>query len=158
CVGFFVNALPMRTELGGDPSFADVLGRVKETSLGAYAHQEVPFEKLLEELQPERDLRRAPLFQVMFDLQNVPEPEVSNGDVRAQVLEAELGIAKYELTLTLARTPDGLAGALEYNTDLFEVASAHRIAEQYVRLLEQVVEQPEQKMSALRLLDEREEA
>src|ERR1019366_4637102 len=156
-VGLFVNALPMRGDLSGNPTFVEVMRRVREMALGAYAHQQLPFEKLVKELRPPRDMRRPPLFQVMFDMQNAPMPVAQSGGLRVSSVEAPLGIAKYELTLSL--TPSGrmLGGTLEYNTELFESVRAEQMVEQYVRILEQIVQAPEASIASLRLLSAEQE-
>ncbi|HKG78816.1 MAG TPA: condensation domain-containing protein, partial [Pyrinomonadaceae bacterium] len=119
-IGFFVNTLVLRTDLSGGPSFRELLGRVRETALGAYAHQDVPFEKLVEELQPERDLSRSPLFQVMFALQNAPQESLRLEGLTLSRVRVETEIAKFDLLLNMEDTEQGIKGALEYNTDLFE--------------------------------------
>ena len=153
-VGFFVNTLVLRTDLGGQPSFRELLGRVREVTLGAYAHQDLPFERLVEELQPARDLARSPLFQVMFVLQNAPMPSFETERLRMAPLEWEGGIAKFDLTLSMQETPHGLRGVLEYNTDLFEAATVERMAGHFRRLLEGVVEDPDRRLAELPLLTE----
>ncbi|MCP4659021.1 MAG: non-ribosomal peptide synthetase, partial [bacterium] len=119
-IGFFVNTLLLRTHLGGDPSFAELLDRVRELTLGAYAHQDLPFEKLVEELQPQRDLSRQPLFQVMFVLQNTPGPALRLPRLEVQPIRVDNGTAKFDLTLSLDEDESGLTGTVEYRTDLFD--------------------------------------
>ncbi|MFL5386105.1 MAG: condensation domain-containing protein, partial [Longimicrobiaceae bacterium] len=163
-IGFFVNTLVLRTDLAGDPSFRETLGQVREATLGAYEHQEVPFEKLVAELQPERSLSHSPLFQVMFTLQDagggggalrgggggaLPGLSVSG-------VGAELASAKFDLSLELAATPQGLRGALNYSTDLFERGTALRMLGHLARVLEQVAARPEARLSELELLGEAE--
>ncbi|MFY0568156.1 non-ribosomal peptide synthase/polyketide synthase [Archangium lansingense] len=151
-IGFFVNTLVLRTRLDGNPTFRQLLARVRETALGAYAHQDVPFEKLVEELQPERDLSRTPLFQVMFTLQNTPRQELSLPGLTLRSLDATHQIAKFELSLTFSEAPDGLAAHLEYDTDLFSKATASRILEHLRVLLEGIIAGPDQRLSELPLL------
>ncbi len=153
-IGFFVNTLVLRTDLAGDPSFRELLGRVREVTLGAYAHQEVPFEKLVEALQPERDLSRSPLFQVMFALQNVPTLAVELPELKVVPLEPELPSARFDLTLTLLEEDGGLAGALEYNTRLFGAGTVRRMEEHLRNLLEVVLAEPGKKLSEVSLLSE----
>ncbi|HEX2570779.1 MAG TPA: amino acid adenylation domain-containing protein, partial [Polyangia bacterium] len=153
-VGFFVNTLVLRTDLGGAPSFRALVARVREVTLGAYAHQDVPFERLVEELQPARDLARSPLFQVMFVLQNLPLPAFEPAGLRGTPLEWDGGIAKFDLTLSMQETPVGLRGALEYNTDLFEAATVERMAGHLRRLLEGIVQDPDRRIAELPLLTE----
>jgi amino acid adenylation domain-containing protein len=153
-IGFFVNTLVLRTELDGDPSFREVLTRVRAATLGAYEHGELPFEKLVAELQPERSLGHSPLFQVMFALQNA---DVSGGDLpglRMEGVEADLRTTKFDLELHLAAHPGGLGGALTYATDLFEAGTVQRMAGHLARVLEQVAADPELRLSALALVDE----
>src|SRR5205814_2303115 len=115
-IGCFVNTLVLRTDLSGNPSFREVLGRVREVCLGAYAHQDLPFEKLVEELQPQRDLSYTPLFQVMFALQNAPREALQLSGLTLSSLEVENQTAKFDLTLFIWEEGEGLSGALEYNT------------------------------------------
>jgi non-ribosomal peptide synthetase component F len=109
-IGFFVNTLVLRTDLSGDPSFREVLRRVREVTLGAYAHQEVPFEKLVAELQPERSLSHSPLFQVMFELQKAGGGGGALPGLSVRGVEAEHASAQFDLSLELAATPQGLRG------------------------------------------------
>ncbi|WP_437667767.1 amino acid adenylation domain-containing protein [Sorangium sp. So ce1182] len=155
-IGFFVNTLVLRTDLSRQPTVRELLGRVREVTLGAYAHQEVPFEKLVEELSPARDLSRTPLFQVMFVLQNAPMPALVLGDVKLAAVETEQTTAKFELTLALQETEEGLRGALEYNTDLFDAATIERMAGHYRTLLEGLAAEPSRRVSELPLLTEAE--
>jgi aspartate racemase len=151
-IGFFVNTLVLRTDLSGEPSFHQLLGRVREVALEAYSHQELPFEKLVEELQPERDLSRNPLFQVMFVLQNAPGRELELAGLEVSPLEVETGTAKFDLTLSLTDREEGLAGVLEYSADLWERETVERLAGHYRRLLEGVVADGEERISRLPLL------
>ncbi|WP_095988189.1 non-ribosomal peptide synthase/polyketide synthase [Cystobacter fuscus] len=156
-VGIFVNTLVLRTSLSGDPSFRELLGRVREATLGAYAHQDVPFERLVEELRPERDLAHSPLFQVMLAFQQDPLSELQMQGLSLRTLDVETGTAKFELTLSLAETAEGFGGTLEYNTDLFDAGTAARLVEHLGTLLEAAVAAPERRLSTLPLLtaDER---
>jgi amino acid adenylation domain-containing protein len=162
-IGFFVNTLPLRTSLAGDPSFRALLGRVRETTFGAYAHQDLPFERLVEELQPERSLSHAPVYQVMMVLQNTPEgPSEGFAGLEPAGLEGggEFGVARVDLTLGLMEGPGGsLVGSLEYATDLFERATAERILRHFETLLRSVIQSPEAPVSSLAMLtpDERAE-
>ncbi|KYG06012.1 hypothetical protein BE21_37340, partial [Sorangium cellulosum] len=158
-IGFFVNTLVLRTDLSGDPAFVELLGRVREVTLGAYAHQDLPFERLVEELAPERDLSRSPLFQVMLVLQNAPLPEASLGGVKLLPLYVQGTTAKRDLTLSLQETESGLVGELEYATDLFDAATIARMAGHFRTLLGSVAEAPGRRISELSLLspDERHE-
>ncbi|HEX5874648.1 MAG TPA: condensation domain-containing protein, partial [Pyrinomonadaceae bacterium] len=152
-IGFFVNALVLRTKVDGDATVRQMIGRVREVCLGAYAHQDVPFEQLVEELQPERDLGRQPLFQVMFILQNLPqEISVSTG-LAIKPVEVESTTAKFDLSFFWAEA-ESLMGTIEYNTDLFDRSTIVRMLGHFERLLEAAVANPDQKLSELPLLGE----
>jgi amino acid adenylation domain-containing protein len=156
-IGFFVNILVLRTDLSGDPGFRELLGRVRAVTLGAYEHQDAPFEKLLEALKPPRDLSRNPLFQVLFVLHNTPQQALELPSLSAHALEIDAGTSRFDLTLEFWQTPEGLRGRFEYSTDLFEPATIARMAGHFQTLLEGVVADPEQRLSRLPLLtaDER---
>jgi len=151
-IGFFVNTLVLRTELSGNPTFRELVQRVKETALGAYAHQDVPFEKLVEELAPERNLSVTPLFQVMFAMQNTPSPEIRLKDLQLSLLETERETAKFDITLVMWETAEGLEGSLEYNTDLYEGATMQRLLRHFQTLLEGVAADPSARIADLPLL------
>ncbi|HEX8351420.1 MAG TPA: condensation domain-containing protein, partial [Pyrinomonadaceae bacterium] len=151
-IGFFVNMLVLRADLTGDPSFRDLLRRVRETTLDAYAHQDVPFEKLVEELQPERDLSRNPLFQVVFVLQNTPMPALELPGLTLEPVELHNPVAKFDLILSLREQGGGLDGTFMYSADLFDDATVARMAEHFTTLLAGVVADPDQSLSRLRLL------
>jgi amino acid adenylation domain-containing protein len=157
-IGFFVNSMVLRTDLSGDPSFRGVLGRVREATLGAYEHQEVPFERLVAELQPERSLSHSPLFQVMFTLQNDVDRGGALPGLEVSGIEEELASAKFDLSLVLTATAQGLRGGLNYSTDLFERGTADRMLGQLVRVLEQVAADADVRLSRLELLGEAERA
>ncbi|HEV2852358.1 MAG TPA: non-ribosomal peptide synthase/polyketide synthase [Thermoanaerobaculia bacterium] len=154
-IGFFTNTLVLRTHLGGDPTFAELLGRTRETTLGAYDHQDVPFERLVEELAPPRDLRYTPLFQVMLSFQNALAPLELPG-LRLELLEVDHGTAKLDLTLALREEGQGLAARLEYDRGLFDAATAERIAGHFRNLLEEAVADPGRGVWDLPLFDEAE--
>ncbi|MBD0328231.1 MAG: non-ribosomal peptide synthetase, partial [Pyrinomonadaceae bacterium] len=155
-IGFFVNTLVLRTDFSGEPSFREVLRRVREVCLGAYAHQDVPFEKLVEELRPQRDLSRTPLFQVFFNLLNFSDndlelPELTtgnNGDYEVT--------AKFDLTLYAGERDRCIQLVLVYSTDLFERTTIRRMLGHFQVLLESIVAQPERHVSTLPLLTEAE--
>src|SRR4028119_1622371 len=151
-IGFFVNTLALRTYLSGNPSFQELLGRVREVALGAYAHQDLPFEKLVEELQPERDRSRTPLFQVMFVLQNTPTSALELPGLTVNSLNIDSGTAKFDLTVFIMETAQGLRASLEYNTDLFNAATITRMLGNFQTLLEGIVANPQQRLSDLPLL------
>ncbi|HEX2202009.1 MAG TPA: amino acid adenylation domain-containing protein [Longimicrobium sp.] len=156
-IGFFVNTLPLRTDLSGDPTFIEVLKRVRETTLDAYAHQDVPFERLVDALKVERSLSRHPVFQVSFTVQSVPltSPPIAGLDV--VVREGEPETTKFDLTVGLVHTPEGVFCGIDYATDLFEEYTIRRMAEHFRVLLEGIVHGPTLKLSELpRLLDETE--
>ncbi|HEX8695142.1 MAG TPA: non-ribosomal peptide synthase/polyketide synthase, partial [Longimicrobium sp.] len=155
-IGFFVNILVLRTDLSGDPSFREVLRRVREVTLGAYENQEVPFEKLVTELQPERSLSHSPLFQVMFTLQNARDPVGGLPGLEVGGLGAAMGIAKFDLFLSVDATPQGLRGGLNYSTDLFERGTVERMIGHLERVLGQVAGDPARTLSRLELLGEAE--
>src|SRR5581483_1448222 len=155
-IGFFVNTLVVRTDLSGDPTFHELLARVREVTLGAYAHQDMPFEKLVEVLRPARDLSHTPLFQVAFVLQNAPFPSLDMGDLRVDLLETHHGTSNFDLSLTMMEDKYGLRGTVEYNTDLFDAARIVRLVEHFHMLLEGIVADPYQRLSAIPLLTEAE--
>ncbi|WP_026785829.1 non-ribosomal peptide synthetase [Planktothrix rubescens] len=153
-IGFFVNTLVLRTDLSGDPSFNELLIRVREMAMDAYTHQDLPFEMLVEVLQPERDLSHAPLFQVDFLLQNEPLSQLELIGLTNRPLLTENATAKFDLTLGMENTNTGLRGVWEYNTDLFERSTIERLAGNFVTLLEAIVANPQQQISQLTLLTE----
>ncbi|WP_419183617.1 non-ribosomal peptide synthase/polyketide synthase [Scytonema hofmannii] len=156
-IGFFVNTLVFRTDLSGNPSFNELLLRIRSMALSAYAHQDLPFEMLVEALQPERDLSHTPLFQVMFVLQNAPTSVVELTGLTVSSLPIETTTAKFDLTLSMENTPTGLVGAWEYNTDLFDRLTIERIAKHFMTLLEAIVTNPGERISQLPLLTESEQ-
>ena len=153
-IGFFVNTLVLRTDLSGDPTFRDLVERVKDVALGAYAHQDLPFERLVEELQPERSLSHTPLFQVMFVLQNVPLADPDLADLRLEPLDVDNGTAKFDLWFSLFEFPDGLGGTIEYNTELFDGDTIGRLSDHYGQLLQGALAAPERRLSELPLVSE----
>ena len=155
-IGFFVNTLVMRTDLGGDPTFKQLLRRVREVTLGAYAHQDIPFEKVVEELHPDRDLSRSPLFQIMFAYQNAPE-ERRVYRVKVSGMGVENATAKFDLTLSMADTGEGIVAVMVYNTDLYEAASIERMLRHLERLIASGVAEPEKRISEFSMLSEQEE-
>ena len=152
-IGLFLNTLVLRTDLSGDPTFAETLARVRETVLAAQSHQELPFEKLVQELQPERSLAHSPLFQVMFVLQNVvASEEAALPGLSSTVLQADRGTALFDLTLSLSDNPHAVHGRLEYATHLFERATMERLAGHFETLLAAAAENPRRRLSELPLL------
>ncbi|HSK77358.1 MAG TPA: amino acid adenylation domain-containing protein, partial [Thermoanaerobaculia bacterium] len=156
-IGLFVNTLVLRADLSGSVDFVELLGRVRETTLSAYAHQEVPFERLVEELAPERDLSRPPLVQVLFALQNAPSGPLELPGLALAASPVETGTAKFELGCTLAETEQGLEGTLGYSRDLFEEATIERWAGHLVRLLAGAAADPRRRLPELPLLSEAEQ-
>ncbi|HYH79663.1 MAG TPA: amino acid adenylation domain-containing protein, partial [Longimicrobium sp.] len=157
-IGFFVNTLVIRTGLHGDPTFRDVLARVREAVLEAQAHQDVPFERLVDELEVERSLSHTPLFQVVFTLQQASRGEGDGGGLRLgaaeiDALATDSGTAKFDLTLGMSDFGDELAGSIAYRTELFDAATVRRMAGHLVRLLEEAAADPDIRVSALELMD-----
>jgi amino acid adenylation domain-containing protein len=155
-IGFFVNTLVLRTDLSGDPTFSELLGRVREVTLGAYAHQDLPFEKLVEELQPARDTSRTPLFQVMFSLQNAPMPPMKMGGVEISLSDDATTVSPFDLSFDVTERRDGLLCGLEYNTDLFDGATVRRMLKHFAVLLDAAVAEPTTRVSVLPLLTDEE--
>jgi amino acid adenylation domain-containing protein len=155
-IGFFVNALALRTRLSSNPGFRELLGRVRETALSAYAHQDLPFEKLVEELQPERHLTYTPLFHVWFVLQNAPLPPLELPSVTMSPIEVDDGTSKFDLVISLFETDGGLRATWIYNSDLFEPPTIARLAKQYETLLGQIVAHPEARLTELEIESEAE--
>ncbi|GHO70203.1 hypothetical protein KSC_090950 [Ktedonobacter sp. SOSP1-52] len=153
-IGFFVNTLVLRSDLSGNPAFIELLARVRAMALGAYAHQEVPFEQVVEALQPQRDLSRSPLFQVLFELKNREEDEELSGsaELQAENVALEQHSAKFELSVIVTESPEGLQITLEYSTDLFATSTIQRLLAHWQVLLEGIVATPEQPLSSLPLL------
>jgi amino acid adenylation domain-containing protein len=151
-IGFFVNMLALRTDLSGGPTFPQYLQQVREITLEAFLHQDLPFELLVEALQPQRNLSYTPIFQVVFSLQNAPVSEMSLRGLTLGFPEIEETAAKYDLLLDMREIGSGFTGALEYNTDLFDAATAHRIATHYQQLLKSIASTPSQRISEMALL------
>lgn len=150
-IGFFVNTLVLRTYLGGNPSFKELLGRVRQVALGAYTHQDLPFEYLVEALQPQRDVSYTPLFQVSFTLRNAPQiPEIPG--LELSPLRVESLASQFDLSLAIEITESGLIASFEYNTDLFEAATITRMLGHFQNLLEGIVANPEQRLEELPIL------
>ncbi|WP_149988572.1 non-ribosomal peptide synthetase, partial [Microcystis aeruginosa] len=151
-IGFFVNTLVMQTDCSENPSFQELLMRVREMSLGAYAHQDLPFEMLVEALQTERNLSHTPLFQVMFVLQNTALSEIELTGLTIDSFPLEVEIAKFDLTLSMQNTETGLMGVWEYNTDLFNSETIERMNGHFLTLLEGIITNPSERVSQLPLL------
>jgi amino acid adenylation domain-containing protein len=151
-IGFFVNTLVLRTDLGGNPSFEQLLNRVREVALQGYTHQDLPFEQLVEALQPTRDLSYTPLFQVMFALDDAGVPSMELLDLAVSSYSVESVTAKFDLTLSMENTADGLVAEWEYNSDLFDETTIVRMAAHFQTLLEGIVANSKQAISELPLL------
>jgi amino acid adenylation domain-containing protein len=155
-IGFFVNTLVMRTDLSGDPDFPELLRRVREVCLGAYAHQDLPFERLVEELHLERDLSRNPLFQVMFVLQNTRLEKLELQGLTLNPIEVDSGTTHFDLTLHIADTGPELIATVAYNTDLFDFATIARMLRHFEIVLQTVCTSPGGHLSELQLLTDAE--
>ena len=155
-IGFFVNNVVLRTDLSGDPTFAELLTRVRETTRSAYANQNVSFDQLVESLHPERSLSRTPIVQVMFSLQNVPLPELNLPELKAELAHIDLGVAATDLAILIWPEGDGYRCDIDYNTDLFDEATVEQIKQHFLRVLEEVIADPARKISTLPLLSETE--
>ncbi|HEX6291081.1 MAG TPA: amino acid adenylation domain-containing protein [Herpetosiphonaceae bacterium] len=151
-IGLFANTLVLRGDLSGNPTFQALLARVRETTLSGFAHQDLPFEQIVEAFQPDRDLSRNPLFQVMFVLQNTPAPQVDLPDLSVRLIDVDSGTAKFDLWLSIHESGSELLGALEYNTDLFERGSIQRLVGHFETLLAAVVAAPDTRLADLPLL------
>jgi len=151
-IGMFVNTLVLRTNLSEEPSWRELLTRVREAALGAYAHQELPFELLVKETQPARNLARPPIFQVMFDYQNAPMPALVLPGLDIAGFEIDSGTAKYDLTVELAEVGDTVRGWFEYNSDLFDKPTIERMAGHFRTLLEGIASNPDQRVADLPML------
>ncbi len=151
-MGFFVNTLVLRTTFEENPNFKSLLAQVRETTLQAYEHQDVPFEQVVEALQPQRSLSHSPLFQVMFVWQNAPQSKVELPGVTLTQLNTESTIAKFDLTLSMSETDQGLLGSWEYNTDLFDGSTIERMATHFQNLCSAMVENPQVSVDEIPLL------
>ncbi|MBE4753785.1 AMP-binding protein, partial [Corallococcus sp. ZKHCc1 1396] len=155
-IGFFINQLVMRGDLSGDPTFRELLGRTRQVALGAYAHQDVPFEELVRVTNPERSLAHAPIFQVKLVLQNTPTTELRVPGLIFRGAEIDTGASKFDLTLSINETPEGLVCISNYSTDLYEAGTLARLMEHLQVLMEAAVAAPDTRLSALPLLTESE--
>jgi amino acid adenylation domain-containing protein/non-ribosomal peptide synthase protein (TIGR01720 family) len=156
-VGFFVNTLALRVDLEGEPTFLELLDRVRKTTLDAYADQDVPFEKLVEAISPERSLNRQPIVQAMFVLQNAPFSPPALDGLSVDLLDLDSITAKFDLTLSMQETADGLSALFEYSSELFDRDRIERMAEHFGVILRAIVDQPKQRLRELGILSEAEE-
>ncbi|NQY62740.1 MAG: non-ribosomal peptide synthase/polyketide synthase, partial [Alteromonadaceae bacterium] len=154
-IGFFVNSLVLRSDLSGNPSFTELIAQSKEMLLGAYAHQQVSFEQIVEKLQPERSLRHSPLFQVMLILQNNETGELDLSGLSLESVGQSGTVAKYDLTLTVIENEEGLVLVWEYNTDLFAADTIEQMGQCFEHLLSVLVKKPDDKVLSASLLDEK---
>ena len=155
-VGFFVNLLVLRSDLSGNPTFRAVLARVRETAMGAFAHQDVPFDKLVEELQPKRHRSRTPLFQLLFVMENVPEATLRLPGLTMTPMPNQGNTARFDLALFVREQEDGIVAKWTYKTDLFDRSTIHRLANQYRALLESIAAAPDTRLNDLTLQTEEE--
>ncbi|MBI5094511.1 MAG: amino acid adenylation domain-containing protein [Candidatus Hydrogenedentes bacterium] len=155
-IGFFVNTLVLRTDLSGNPTFRETISRVREVTLDAYEHQEVPFEKLVEELQPERSASHSPFFQSVFVLHNLPKLREQFSELTMERLDIHTAVAKFDLTLAMEDSPSGIAGHIEYNTDLFDRSTMARMAGHFVCILDHVTANPDVRLWEIPLLTDSE--
>lgn len=156
-IGFFVNTLALRVDLSGRQTIRELLALVRQGCLGAYTHQDVPFEKVVEVLQPVRDVSYSPIFQVMFELQNAPVSELNIPGLHIKNVDVESLTAKFDLTLTLSETDQGLTASMEYNTDLFSADRVMRMLHHYALILQDMAARPDASIEELRLLSSDEE-
>jgi amino acid adenylation domain-containing protein len=157
-IGFFVNLLPVRTRPSAKLTFREYLQQVKEVTLGAYDHQDLPFDRLVMELQPERTLNRAPLFQTLFVMQNAPVPQTKLDRLELSQMDVDEGVAKFDLAVFMEEKDERLIGKWNYSTDIFAAGTIERLADQFSTLLESIVANPEAKLDELELRSEAETA
>ncbi len=155
-IGSLANTLVLRTGLAGNPTLREVLGRVREVTLSAHAHADLPFEKLVEELEPERNLSRSPMFQMMFQMRNIPEKQPQLPGLKIGDFEIAIGVSSFDLSLEVAEPFQGLSCKFAYNTDLFESATMARMLAHFRTLLEGIVADPDRPVADLPLLSEAE--
>ncbi|TKH92117.1 condensation domain-containing protein, partial [Bacillus cereus] len=156
-IGFFVNTLVIRTPINGNMKFRELLANIREESLESYSHQDFPFEKLVEVLQPNRDMSTSPIFQVMFVLQNASMKNLEMSGIKIEQLEIHSGTSKFDLTLSMMEEETILSGSIEYNTELFNQDTIEKMIEHFTLLLEGIVENPNQCLSELPLLTDHEQ-
>ncbi|MGI8503349.1 MAG: condensation domain-containing protein [Hassallia sp.] len=151
-IGFFVNLLVLRTDLSGNPTFRELLQRVREVALSAYAHQDLPFEKLVAELRPERSLSQTPLFQVLFVMQNAPMPTLEVSGLTLSPWEIENETAKFDLAVFIAEAEHQIVGSWKYNADVFDAATITKMSNHFETLLDSIVKQPDARLNTLEML------
>lgn len=155
-IGFFVNTLALRTDLSGNPTFRDLVRRVRDVAAQAFSHQDLPFDQLVDELQPERDLSRNPLFQVNFALQNAPREKIELADLTFEVMDIDNDTSLFDLSLDIREQAGGLEGFIEYSTDLFDGATIHNLLRHFQALVQSIANGPDQRLFDLSLADEEE--
>lgn len=153
-IGVFINTIVLRTNLEGDPGFRELLNRIKDNSLNAYEHQDLPFEKLVEELKPKRGLSRTPVFQAVFNLQNSPMPKLEIPDLKIIPLEINRGVSQFDLTLMMIKSGGQYNCTVEYNSDLFASETIKRMFHSFQLLLEHALTDPECRISRLKIVDD----
>ena len=155
-IGFFINLLAIRTDLSGNPTFRELLGRVREVALGAYSHQEMPFDKLVQELQPERSMSHNPIVQALFVMQNLPRQERNLSGLSLEPFDLPVSRSKFDLAVFVVDQPDDLKTYWLYSTDLFENATIHRMARHFETLLTNAVANPDLRLNAIPYLSDEE--
>jgi non-ribosomal peptide synthetase component F len=155
-IGFFVNTLALRGDLSGDPTLRELLARTREVCLRAYTHQDIPFERLVEELQPQRSLSHSPIFQVLFALQNAPMQQLQLPELQLERVPVQTGLSMFDMSWFVIEVPDGLLVRVEHATDLFEGRTIARSLEHFETLLKAIVSHPERRISQFEILGEQE--
>lgn len=155
-IGVFINPLALRVNLSGNPGFREMLKRVRNVCLDAYAHQDLPFEKLIEELNPQRDLSRTPIFQVVFNMQNSPMPKLGTQGLEINFLELDRGVSQFDLTLMITKSEGQYHATVEYGDDLFKAATIRRMFRSYQLLLDDIIVNADRPASQLQIISEEE--
>jgi amino acid adenylation domain-containing protein len=156
-IGVFINTIVLRAHIPGDLNFRELLQRIRNVCLNAYAHQDLPFEKLVEELKPRRDLSRTPLFQAVFNMQNSPMPVLETPGLRIGLMDIDRGVSQFDLTLIMSVSEKQCQGIVEYNRDLFEPATIIRMFQSFQMLLKDAITHPETPVSRLQLITKEEQ-
>ncbi|MFE4118690.1 amino acid adenylation domain-containing protein, partial [Priestia sp. YIM B13448] len=156
-IGFFVNTLVYRADLSGNPTFREILSQIKKKALKAYEYQDIPFEKVVEAVQPERSTSHSPIFQTMFTLQNIKQERLELSGRSLEMIESNISIAKFDLSLTAFEVEEGLFVSFEYNTDLFDSRTIARMAEHFENWLNEIVHHPDESFTKLSMLSETEQ-
>jgi non-ribosomal peptide synthetase component F len=151
-IGFFINLMAVRTDLSGNPTFRELLGRVRDGLLESYAHQEVPFPKIVQEIQPERSASHNPIVQVLFVMQNIPRAKRELAGLQVEAFEVPVTTSKFDMAVFIAERPDDLIGYWVYSTELFDQSSIQRMLRHFGNLLRSAASQPDARLSALAML------